>query len=148
MWSLKSNVLKRLTHQELEQSGEPIGRMLQLKLSLVFTNGNEAEEISIFTFISTKDEVKAAINQNLDRLNSQEELVAEVKAGTFTYSPEVAEVIPLTAEEIAKAQEEEFRAKLIQLKSDVEIKLITEVEYAAEVLKIQAEKKQQEVKIK
>lgn len=62
----------------------PIGRLLQVELTLVFTDGTSDVEVS--TFVSTKEEAKAAIKQNLARLNEQVELADEVENDTLDLS--------------------------------------------------------------
>lgn len=101
MWTLKDKSTKRLTEAELPtdaQGNKQVGRLLQLWLEMVFTDGTN--DIKVGTFVSTEDEVKSTIKQNLDRLNSQEELEAKIADGTFTHEEQVVE--PTAEEKAAK----------------------------------------------
>ena len=84
MWTLKSKSVRRLTKEEVVQAQLPIGRLLQMELSLVFTDGTN--DVAVSTFVSTKDEAKAAIKQNLARLNEQAELDTEIANDTLDLS--------------------------------------------------------------
>lgn len=88
MWTLKSRSARRLTEEEIKEHGLPIGRILQVELALVFTDGTK--DVAVSTFVSTKDEYVSAINQNLARLNEQEELETNIEAVEFVAPTPVA----------------------------------------------------------
>ena len=139
MYTLKSSELKRLTVAEIQAAGLPEGRIFQLLLTFVLSkSADENEDIGVSTFIDTEAEAINAINQNIARLNAQEELIAKVAAGTFTIVvPEPVVVVP-TAEELVKVELEAKRAELREAKADVEIGLLTEAEFIAKVAEVKA----------
>lgn len=81
MWTLKSRTARRLTEEEIKENNLPIGRILQVELALVFTDGTK--DVAVSTFVSTIKEYVSAINQNLARLNEQEELETNIEAVDF-----------------------------------------------------------------
>ena len=87
MWTLKSKSVRRIGVEEIPRDNQgnlQVGRRLQVLLTLVFTDGTE--DIEVNTFVSAKDDAKAAIKQNLARLNEQVELVEEVATDTLDLS--------------------------------------------------------------
>jgi len=129
MWTLKSKSTKRWTQEELENFNKanprnqmPAGRALQLELSMTFSDGKQ--DITVSTFISSEDEVKKTITQNLARLNEQAALEAKIADDTF--DPEAEEVVEKTPEEIAaeeaaaaKAEWQKRRSALKQMREDM-----------------------------
>ena len=135
MYTLKSSEIKRLTVAEIQAANLPEGRIFQLLLSFVLTKG-EGQDIGVSTFIDTEADAINAINQNIARLNAQEELIAKVTAGTFTIVVPEPEVVPPTAEQLEKEAVEAKRAILREAKADVEIGLLTEAEFTAKVAEV------------
>jgi len=139
MYTLKSSELKRLTVAEIQAANLPEGRIFQLLLSFVLSKSeDENEDIGVSTFIDTEADAISAINQNVARLNDQEELIAKVAAGAFTIVVPEAVVVPPTAEELEKIATEAKRVILREAKADVEIGLLSEVEFTAKVAEIKA----------
>jgi len=111
MWTLKEKTTKRWTQEELNQYNEsvaapnrlPVGRLLQIELFMTFTDGKQ--DIAVSTWVSTADEIKKAIQQNLDRLNEQEEAIKKVENDTILDE----EVTEPTAEEIAAKEAAEAK---------------------------------------
>ena len=102
MWTLKNTTIKRWTQDELTQYNVqhpqnplPAGRLLQLELGMVFTDGTQ--DVSVSTWVSTESDVKNTVQSNLARLNEQATLEEKVSAGNF--DPSVTE--EKTPEEIA-----------------------------------------------
>jgi hypothetical protein len=54
MWKVKNKQVKRVTPEEIKQRKIPVGRMLMLELSIVFTNGDENIEVSTFPALKYK----------------------------------------------------------------------------------------------
>jgi len=141
MYELKSSELKRLTTTEIQAMGQPEGRVFQLFLTFILSkSANVNEDIKGQTFIDTESDVIAAINQNIARVNNQEELIAKLAAGTFTIEVPEPEVVPPTAEELERVAIEAKRAVLREAKSDVEIGLLTEAEFTAKVAEVKTPK--------
>jgi len=139
MYTLKSSELKRLTVAEIQAAGLPEGRIFQLLLSFVLTKVG-GEDLGVSTFIDNEADAINAINQNIARLNAQEELIAKVADGTFTIVVPEPVVVPPTAEELERVAIEAKRAVLREAKSDVEIGLLTEAEFTAKVAQVKAPK--------
>jgi len=139
MYTLKSSQLKRLTAAEIQGRGEPVGRIFALLLTFVLSKStNENEDITGTTYIDNEADVISAINQNIARVNAQEELIAKVAAGTFTIVVPEPEVVPPTAEELERAAIEAKRAILREAKADVEIGLLTQAEFDVKVVEVKA----------
>lgn len=137
MYTLKSSELKRLTVAEIQAMGEPSGRIFQLLLSFVLSKSEDVnEDLGVSTFIDTEADAINAINQNIARLNAQEELIAKVTAGTFTIVVPEPVVVPPTAEEVERATIEAKRVVLREAKADVEIGLLTQAEFDAKVVAV------------
>ena len=138
MYTLKQPpTLQRLTEIEVAAKNEPRGRVFQLYLTFVLKKStDETEDITGQTFIDTEADVVSAINQNIARLNAQEELIAKVTDGTFTIVVPEPEVVPPTAEQLEKIAVEAKRAILREAKADVEIGLLTEAEFTAKVAEV------------
>jgi hypothetical protein len=107
MWTLKEKSVRRVTQEEVKQNKLPEGRLLMLHFTLVFTDGEQ--DISVATFIKTKDEARNTINQNLNFLNEQEELEKEIADDVFEL--DVPKEEP-TAEEIAKQENQKDEDEL------------------------------------
>ena len=139
MYTLKSSELKRLTVAEIQAAGLPEGRIFQLLLTFVLSkSADENEDIGVSTFIDNEADAINAINQNIARLNAQEELIAKVAAGTFTIVVPEPVVVELTPEEIEQQREQKKIEELTQLKTMLEVKRITIEEYEARVAAINA----------
>ena len=132
MYTLKSSELKRLTVAEIQAMNLPEGRIFQLYLSFVLTKG-EGQDLGVSTFIDNEADAINAINQNIARLNAQEELIAKVANNTFTIVVPEREVVPPTAEELEELVEQEKVKQLTQLKTLLEVKRITLEEYELRV---------------
>jgi len=139
MYTLKSSELKRLTVAEIQAANLPEGRIFQLLLSFVLTKVG-GEDLGVSTFIDTEADAINAINQNIARLNAQEELIAKVVNGTFSIVVPEPEVVPPTAEELEKMAVEAKRAILREAKADVEIGLLTTTEFDTLVAAIKTPK--------
>jgi len=139
MYTLKSSELKRLTAAEIQAANLPEGRIFQLLLSFVLTKG-VGQDLGVSTFIDTEADATNAINQNVARLNAQEELIAKVAGGTFTIVVPEPVVVPPTAEELERVAIEAKRTILREAKADVEIGLLTEAEFIAKVAEVKAPK--------
>ena len=139
MYTLKSSELKRLTVAEIQAANLPEGRIFQLLLSFVLTKG-EGQDLGVSTFIDNEADAVNAINQNLARLNAQEELIAKVADGSFTIVVEEKEkeVVQPTAEELERAAIEAKRVILREAKADFEIALLTQAEFDAKVAAVKA----------
>ena len=135
MYTLKSSEIKRLTAAEIQAANLPEGRIFQLLLTFVLTKG-DGQDIGVSTFIDTEADAVNAINQNIARLNAQEELIAKVTAGTFTIVVPEQEVVPPTAEQLEKIAVEAKRAILREAKADVEIGLLTQAQFDAKVVEV------------
>ena len=107
MWELKSKSVRRVTPDEVERNKLPIGRLLMLELSLVFTDGKQ--DIGVSTFIKSRDEVRNTIKQNLNSLNEQAEIEQEISGDTFKLEVETPEP---SAEELVKREERQKEAEL------------------------------------
>ena len=139
MYTLKSSELKRLTVAEIQAANLPEGRIFQLLLSFVLTNG-EGQDLGVSTFIDTEADAINAINQNIARLNAQEVLIAKVADGTFSIVVPEPVAVPPTAEELERVAIEAKRTILREAKADVEIGLLTEAEFIAKVAEVKAPK--------
>jgi len=135
MYTLKSSELKRLTIEEIQTAKLPEGRIFQLLLSFVLTKG-DGQDIGVSTFINTEADAVNAINQNIARLNAQEELIAKVTAGTFTIEVPEPVVVPATAEQLERIELEAKRAILREAKADVEIGLLTQAQFDAKLVEV------------
>ena len=135
MYTLKSSELKRLTVAEIQAANLPEGRIFQLLLSFVLTNG-EGQDLGVSTFIDTEADAINAINSNIARLNAQEELIAKVAGGTFTIVVPEPVVVEPTTEELEELVEQEKVKQLTQLKTLLEVKRITQEEYDLKVAAI------------
>ena len=135
MYTLKSSEIKRLTAAEIQAANLPEGRIFQLLLTFVLTKG-EGQDIGVSTFIDTEADAINAINQNIARLNAQEELIAKVTAGTFTIEVPEPAVVPPTAEQLERIELEAKRVILREAKADVEIGLLTQAQFDAKVVEV------------
>jgi len=128
MWEIKSKEVKRLTQAELEAHNKanpnnplPIGRLLQLQLTMTFTDGSQ--DITVSTWISNKDEVRQTIKQNEARLNEQAELEKELADDTFEVEPTTPqksqEEIEAEEAQKAKAEWQNKRQALKQMREDM-----------------------------
>ena len=128
MWTLKESSTKRWTQEEIAEYNKanranplPAGRALQLELSMTFSNGTQ--DITVSTFISSADEVKNTVKQNLARLNEHDEIEAQVADDSiFTEEEVVKTEEELAAEEQAKAKAEwqKKRSALKQMREDMQ----------------------------
>ena len=142
MYTLKQTpTLQRLTEIEVAAKNEPRGRVFQLYLTFVLKKStDETEDITGQTFIDTEADVVSAINQNIARLNAQEELIAKVTAGTFTIEVPEPVVVPAKAEQLERVELEAKRVILREAKADVEIGLLTQAQFDAKVVEVKTPK--------
>lgn len=87
MWTLKSKSVRRIEDNEVPRDNQgnlQQGRLLQALLTITFTNGTR--DITVQTFVSSKEEAKQTIKNRLAQLNEQEELAAEVENDTLDLS--------------------------------------------------------------
>ena len=66
----------------------PEANSTKMKVDAVLTNGNAVEDVSISTVVSTVQEVKQAVKQNITRLNERDEAVVKAADGTLLDEPE------------------------------------------------------------
>jgi hypothetical protein len=127
MWTLKNTKVARLSEKELTNMGVPAaqlpGRSLQLHVQMTFANGSE--EKTVGTFVSTEAEVKTTVQQQLAKLNDQENLMAKIADGTFdpvgeeTTPEKTEEQIAQESAELAKATWQAKRQALKQMREDM-----------------------------
>ncbi|MBA4306991.1 MAG: hypothetical protein C0429_09680 [Sphingopyxis sp.] len=106
MWTLKSLTAQRKTPADL-QPNEPIGHLLLIWVEAVFKNGRA--ELTVTFPAENRDVIQRTVATHLARMNEQEEVMAEIAAGSFSAEPPAPpEPAPeqVVANELAQAQSE------------------------------------------
>lgn len=131
MWTIEPTDIhvSRKTVAELQDANLPIGNASLLHLTFTMRHGEET--ISFSTFVESEAVAVHTMRTHLERLNAQEDFIARVSGGFVLPEPVIEQPAMPTQDELAERTRQEHRAKLLQMREDVELGIATPAEFEA-----------------